>query len=84
MKSVDVYQDNISAISIVQDLVYTGRTKHLDIRLKFVREYVRRGALLLRYLPTRKMLADVLTKGLPARTFKGFATCLCCGGDLPK
>ena len=84
LKSVDVYQDNISAISIVQDLVYTGRTKHLDIRLKFVREYVRRGALLLRYLPTRKMLADVLTKGLPARTFKGFATCLCCGGDLPK
>ena len=59
-----VHHDNTSAITIIQDRVYNGRTKHIDVRLKQLRELVRDGVVLLRYISTHCQLADVLTKGL--------------------
>lgn len=40
------------------------RTKHIDIRYNFVREKVEDKTIVVKYLETTEMLADILTKGL--------------------
>jgi IMP cyclohydrolase len=40
------------------------RTKHIDIRYNFVRERVEDKTIVVKYLETTDMLADILTKGL--------------------
>ena len=42
-----------------------ARTKHIDIRCYFVRERVQNGAIILKYVATGEMIADILTKPLP-------------------
>lgn len=45
-----------------------ARSKHIDIRYHFVRE-VQNGAIVLKYVATDEMLADILTKPLPKHRF---------------
>jgi hypothetical protein len=46
------------------------RTKHIDIRYNFVREKVEDKTIVVKYLETTEMLADILTKGLPREQHK--------------
>ena len=64
-----MYEDNTAAITILRDIVYSGRTKHIDVRLQDVRDQVRRLVLELRYIDTKDQLADLLTKGLSRDDF---------------
>ena len=61
-----LYSDNQSAIALARDNQYHSRTKHIDIRSHFIREAVKNGILTLNYCPTDDMVADILTKALPA------------------
>ena len=47
-----------------------ARTKHIDIRYHFVREGVQDGAIILKYVATGEMIADILTKPLPKHPFE--------------
>ena len=58
-----IYQDNKSVLSVM----YTGRTtkqrtKHLNVRYFFVRDSIQKMELKLEYLPTKLMIADLMTK----------------------
>ena len=66
---IDVHEDNRSAILIIQDQQYNGRTKAIDIRLKVLRQSAATG--LLKLIPTQSasMLADLLTKQLLSAVF---------------
>ena len=64
------YEDNQSAISIAQNAQFHGRTKHIDMRHHFVREKVNDGTIELKYCRSDRMLADMLTKGLPGAAFE--------------
>lgn len=55
---------NQSADKLGRNPVYHGRTKHIKIRQHFIREVLNNYSVKLEYLPTGKMLADVLTKEL--------------------
>ena len=46
-----------------------GRTKHVDIRYHYVRQLLAEGIFTVQYLPTMEMLADILTKPLPATQY---------------
>lgn len=66
-----VYQDNQGVLSIMQ----TGRaskhrTKHLNVRYFFAKDRVAAGEIRLEYLPTDKMVADLLTKPVVGEAFK--------------
>ena len=41
------------------------RTRYIDIRYHFIRDYTRDGTIKLIYCDTKRMLADILTKTLP-------------------
>ncbi|CAM9698030.1 unnamed protein product, partial [Choristocarpus tenellus] len=57
--------DNHCAIQADSITGFNGRTKHMDMKLKFTRKYVDQGIFQIEYIPTRKQLADVLlTKSL--------------------
>ena len=58
------YTDNQSAIAIAKGTNST-KTKHIDIAYHYVRKRVLDGKVNLQYIPTDRMLADILTKPLP-------------------
>ncbi len=66
-KEMEILEDNQSAIEMAK---YHGRTKHIDIRHHFVRDQVEQGNVRLTYCPTKEMVADLLTKSIPANQFK--------------
>lgn len=70
-ESTLIWEDNKAAILIAEnECSSAGRSKHIDVRFKFVAQAVAEGAVRVRYTPTDLNLADILTKALPAVTFE--------------
>jgi len=61
-----IYEDNKSCIAIAYKPKHHGRTKHFDIKAHFIRDHVEKGDVEIIYCPTELMVADMLTKALPA------------------
>lgn len=55
--------------SLGKNPIYHSRTKHIDVRHHFVREVLKDGIIKIEYIPTTKMAADILTKGLPKQKY---------------
>lgn len=65
-ETVNISNDNMGALKLSENPVYHARSKHIDGRHHFVRDSLKSGLMKLNYLPTEVMVADVLTRGLPA------------------
>ncbi|GJU69774.1 zinc finger, CCHC-type containing protein [Tanacetum coccineum] len=61
--------DNISAIALVKNPVFHGRSKHIDIRYHFIRECVENGHINVEHVSGELQRADILTKALPRLKF---------------
>ena len=61
---VIVRVDNVGAVFMAKNITTTGRTKHVDIRTKYVNEYVEDGMVKIIFVKTEDNLADCLTKNL--------------------
>lgn len=59
-----LYGDNLSAQQLVKNPIYHARSKHIDIKVHFVREIYEKNYLKLKYISTNQMIADILTKNL--------------------
>lgn len=57
-------EDNQGCIALAHNPVHHSRSKHIDLRAHFIREKVSQGVVDLRYVPTDRQLADILTKPL--------------------
>ena len=68
-KTIVIFEDNQSAISMTKNPQFHGRSKHIAIKYHFVRDQVGKGTVKLEYCPTKEMVADILTKGLPKSQF---------------
>jgi hypothetical protein len=75
-KSTVVYCDNVSAVYLSTNPVQHQRTKHVEIDLHFVRDFVAIGAVRVLHVPTTSQFADIFTKGLPTSTFAEFRSSL--------
>ena len=62
-----IYEDNKSCIAIAYKPMHQGRTKHFDIKAHFIRDRIEKGEVEVVYCPTGEMIADMLTKALPAK-----------------
>jgi len=67
----EIYEDNLTCVTMSQNPVCCKFSRHIDIRRYFVRELVKAGLVKLVPLRTHKMVADALTKSLPSPAFIG-------------
>ena len=64
-KQVDVHCDSQSAICLSKNQVHHEKTKHIDIKLHFVRLEVSKGVVKLMKIQIDDNIADILTKAIP-------------------
>ena len=58
--------DKKSAIALMKNLVFHGRTKHINTRFHFICECVEGGQIIVDFIRTEEQRADPLTKALSA------------------
>lgn len=66
-----LFVDNQSAINLIKNPQYHCRTKHIDIKYKFVRDKHYEKFFELNYINTKEPEADILTKALERKSFEG-------------
>lgn len=69
-----LYTDNQAAQSLSTNPIHDSRTKHIDIRYHFIREFVDDGKAKILWKPTDEMIADDLTKPLAPILHNKFRT----------
>ena len=67
--ATDIFEDNLACIAMSENLVRRKFSRHIDIRVYSVREFVKASIVKLISLRTHKMVADALTKSLPLPAF---------------
>ena len=65
-----IKEDNQSCIAFTKNPGDHSRTKHIDVRACFVRQWVDYGELVLESIDTKEQLADVFTKALDTKQFQ--------------
>ena len=65
-KPVKLFVDNKSAIALMKNPVFHGRSKYIDTRFHFIRECVKKRRIIVEYIRTEEQRADPLTKALSA------------------
>ena len=70
VKDILIYCDNQGAIKILNNLTSSGKTKHLDLKLQYVKEKVRKDERIsVNYINTKENVADIFTKALSKGPF---------------
>ncbi|KAD1378135.1 hypothetical protein E3N88_42917 [Mikania micrantha] len=67
---VEIRVDNKSAIALIKNPVFHGRSKHIDTRYHFIRESVEKEQIKIEYVRGEEQKADILTKALPRIKFE--------------
>ena len=65
-----IKEDNQACIAFTKNPGDHMRTKHIDVRACFVRQWVEHGELVLEPIPTKEQLADIFTKALDVTQFR--------------
>ena len=60
-----IFLDNKGPMKLAKNPQFHNHTKHIDIRYHFIRDTLAVGEIVLQYLPTADMVADIMTKPRP-------------------
>lgn len=61
-----VFEDNQSCLKMISSEKFSNRSKHIDTKYHFVKDYVANNIVTCEYCPSEEMVADLLTKPLSA------------------
>jgi len=67
-----VFSDNLGAVLLSANPIMHSRTKHFELDLHFVRDYVQQNKIRLLHLPARFQIADTFTKPIIGPSFLEF------------
>jgi hypothetical protein len=72
--NITLHEDNLSAIEMAESLKFTPRTKHIAIKYHHFHSQVnslfnKSGDIKLKYISTKKQLADIVTKPVDDDSF---------------
>ncbi|GKA83931.1 ribonuclease H-like domain, reverse transcriptase, RNA-dependent DNA polymerase [Tanacetum coccineum] len=68
-EKVTIMVDNKSAIALMKNPVFHGRSKHIDTKYHFIRECVEKEDIQVEFVSGEYQKADILTKALPKIKF---------------
>ena len=63
-RPITVRVDNMGAVFMSNNVTTSSRTKHIDIRSKFAREFVQDGVIIVRFVRTEDNDSDIMAKNL--------------------
>ena len=67
---IEIYCDNTSAIDLIYSGANSSKGQHIEIQYHYIHDIVEeKEEVKVTYIPTTDMLADSLTKAIPAETF---------------
>ena len=69
LNHIPIKCDYSIAINLSKNPVHHSITKHIGIRHHFIRDHVQRVDIILEYVPTKSLLADIFTKPLKKINF---------------
>lgn len=69
-ENIEVHRDNQSAIHQCKNPMYHEQTKHMDIRLHFIRDVIKGGSMKVVKMHTYENPAYMITKPVPLVKFK--------------
>ena len=61
---IKVHVDNIGAIYLAKKATTSNKTKHVDTRYHFVREYIEKGEVVIEFVRSEENDSDIMTKNL--------------------
>ena len=61
---IPIFYDNTYAICLSKNHILHSRAKHIEIKHHFIRDYVQKGVLSLKFVDTDHHWADIFTKPL--------------------
>lgn len=67
-----LFCDNKGAIQDSLNSNYSNRSKHVDIKAKFIKQKIDEKDVTLKYISTNEMLADVFIKAVPSQKLNNF------------
>ena len=70
VKPMPMWMDNQAAINLLKTEKSSSSAKHVDIRFKFICHYAQAKEIEPRFIKSEEMIADLLTKALPAPRMK--------------
>ena len=73
-KPTIIFEDNQGCINISKNDVNSRNSKHMDIKLHYIRDMVNKGNVNLEYCHTSNHIADIMTKPLPRTLFEKLRT----------
>lgn len=62
--------DSTTAIRLIKNPEFPRRTKHIDIKFHFIRDYMNQGSFELKHVSSEEQVADYLTKAIGREQFK--------------
>ena len=68
--TVKLFCDSQSAIHLSKNSMFHERSKHIDVRLHFVRDIISQGIIKVEKISTLTNPADMLTKAIPVGKFE--------------
>jgi hypothetical protein len=64
-----LYGDNNGSHALTKNPQFHDRAKHIHVCYHFIRDLVSDGTIIIPYIPTHDMVADIFTKSLPQKLF---------------
>lgn len=69
MEETVIFCDNQLAIALSKNIVFHGRSKHMDVKFHFIIKLVKNNEIKLSYCKSKDQVADILTKSLKEENF---------------
>ena len=67
--------DNQGAVDLINGWSTTGGTKHMDVRIMFLRELKEQGLIRIEWISTDENEADIFTKNVDMKTLEKHVNC---------
>ena len=64
-RPISIFEDNQSVLKMIDNEKFSNRSKHIDTKFYFVKDFIKQHFISCFYCPTEDNIPDLFTKPLP-------------------